>query len=237
MNIAIIPARGKSKRIPQKNIKTFAGKPMICHSIDAALSANLFDRVIVSTDDPEIASIASEHGASAPFLRPNHISDDHAPIFTAVRHAIEWVENNIGNIDLVCCIYATAPLLLANDLRRGRDLLIQTPDANLAVAVAQYSYPTQRALVVREGKLSLMNPQYELTRSQDLTPTYHDAGLFYWGPPSTYKNSDWIISRTIPIEIPAHRVQDIDTPEDWVRAELAWKLMNETTFDREFDSR
>lgn len=225
MKIAIIPARGQSKRIPKKNIKDFAGKPMISHSIQAALDTNLFDHVLVSTDDQEIAHISREFGAIAPFVRPDEISDDFSPIFLVVRHAIDWVENNIGRIDLACCIYATAPLLTAGDIMRGPELLAQNPNADFAVAVSKFSYPTQRALVLQEGHLSLLNPEHELTRSQDLPATFHDAGLFYWGPPETYRKSNWIISQSIPIEIPAYRVQDIDTPEDWKRAEMAWHII------------
>lgn len=237
MNIAVIPARGGSKRIPRKNIKNFLGKPMISYSIEAAFETKLFDQIIVSTDDPQIAKIANEYGALTPFIRPKTMSDDHSPIFVVLRHAIEWVEKNIGPIHLTCCIYATAPLLIATDICRGQDLLIKNQDADLAAAVAEYGYPTQRALIMREGKLSLVNPQHELTRSQDLVPTYHDAGLFYWGPPDTFKNNDWIISNTIPVVVPAYRVQDIDTLADWKRAELAWQLINGKKGTNSFDSR
>lgn len=220
MRVAVIPARGGSKRIPRKNIKQFAGKPMIAWSIEAALQSSCFDKVIVSTDDEEIASVASSYGAEVPFIRPADLSDDHTGTIPVIAHAIEWQSRNGINASTVCCIYATAPLLESSDLRRGMQAL-ESSDACYAFSVATYAFPIQRAIRVNsEGRVEMLNPELFNTRSQDLEETWHDAGQFYFG-----KAQAWLAGKTIfssdaiPIILPRFRVQDIDTPEDWERAE------------------
>ena len=226
MQVAVIPARGGSKRIPGKNTKLFCGKPMIGYAIETALRSKLFDHVIVSTDSEEIARISREFGAETPFLRPEALADDYTPIVHVVRNAVEWVEKHIASVDLACCIYATAPLLREEDLLRGHEVFRGSPEANFAVAVTSFDFPIFRALHVKDDYLQLVWPEHELTRSQDLPESVHDAALFYWGRPDSYASNDWIISKTVPVHIPRWLVQDIDTEEDWVRAELMKRTLD-----------
>jgi pseudaminic acid cytidylyltransferase len=221
MKLAVIPARGGSKRIPRKNIRPFAGKPMIAWSIEAALASELFDRIIVTTDDDEIARVAEKYGAEAPFRRPAELADDHTPTIPVIAHAVEWQAAHGPSPAQVCCIYATAPFIRAEDIRRGFDLL-QGAVCDYAFSVTGYAFPIQRALrVTSGGRVAMFQPDYFLTRSQDLEQAYHDAAQFYWG-----SSAAWLARRplfgenSIPLILPSHRVQDIDTPEDWERAEL-----------------
>lgn len=224
MNIAIIPARGGSKRIPRKNIKEFCGKPMIAWSIEAALKSGCFDRVIVSTDDQEIADVAKQHGAEVPFMRPAALSNDYVGTISVIKQAIQWLAENQQAPVTVCCLYATAPFVTANDIQRGLEQLEQT-DAAYAFTVTSYAFPIQRAIKITDGaSLEMFSPEHFNTRSQDLEEAYHDAGQFYWG-----KADAWLTEKVIfgpdstPVILPRHRVQDIDIPEDWVRAELMFK--------------
>ena len=226
MKLAIIPARGGSKRIPRKNIKPFCGKPMIAWSIEAALESGCFDRVIVSTDDDEIAEVARQHGAEVPFMRPLELSDDHTGTIPVIRHAIETINSQGRAVEQACCLYATAPFIQAEDLRRGLEIL-QGSGGDYAFSVTSYAFPIQRAIrLTPEGRVEMFNPEHFNTRSQDLEEAYHDAGQFYWGRADAWLQGKMIFSpASLPVMLPRHRVQDIDTPEDWVRAEWLFKAM------------
>lgn len=227
MRIAVIPARGGSKRIPRKNIKNFCGKPMIAWSIEAALQSGCFDCVVVSTDDEEIARIARTYGASTPFIRPAELSDDHTGTIPVIQHAIEWCRANEINAQQVCCIYATAPFVSPEDLRRGLSVLEQT-GSQYAFSVTSYAFPIQRAIRVGgNGRVEMFDAEHFNTRSQDLEESYHDAGQFYWGRASAWLSAKVIFSPdSSAVLLPRHRVQDIDTPEDWIRAEWLFKALD-----------
>ncbi len=220
MNYAIIPARGGSKRIPRKNIKSFAGEPMIARAIKTAQKSNCFQEIIVSTDDSEISEIAKSFGASTPFTRPADISDDHTPTLPVIRHAIEWLMKNNCRVDNVCCIYPATPFLRAHDLTTGLETLT-TLDCKFSVSVTRYAHPVQRAMKILDGKKLFMEyPEHSLTRSQDLEEYFHDAGQFYWGSSNSWLTNNQIFSdNTAPVIIPSERIIDIDTMEDWERAE------------------
>lgn len=227
MRLAVIPARGGSKRIPRKNIKNFADKPMIAWSIEAALESRCFDRVLVSTDDVEIADMAQSLGAEVPFVRPPELSDDHTGTTPVVAHAIRWQGENGVPAAQVCCIYATAPFIQAQDIQSGLAQL-QNSGADYAFSVTSYAFPIQRAIrITSEQRVEMFQPDHFNTRSQDLEEAWHDAGQFYWGKASAWLAQTPVFSRhSSPVYLPRHRVQDIDTPEDWVRAEWmfrAWK--------------
>lgn len=226
MKLAIIPARGGSKRIPRKNIKLFCEKPMIAWSIEAALQSGCFDQVIVSTDDEEIADLARRYGATVPFMRPTELSDDHTGTIPVIRHAIEWVNAQGQSVEQACCLYATAPFVSADDIRRGLDTLLDT-GSDYAFSVTSYAFPIQRAIRLNaEGRVEMFNPEHFNTRSQDLEEAFHDAGQFYWGKADAWLQGRMIFSpASVPVALPRHRVQDIDTPEDWVRAEWLFKAM------------
>ena len=228
MKVAIIPARGGSKRIPRKNIKDFFGKPMIAWSIEAALKSNCFDRVIVSTDDQEIAEIAKKYGAQVPFIRAAELSDDHAGTTPVIKQAIQWLTDNLQAPHLVCCIYATAPFVSANDIQRGLDQLEQT-NASYAFTVTSYAFPIQRAIrITEDNNVEMFSPEHFQTRSQDLEEAYHDAGQFYWGKVDAWMSEKVIFgSESTPVILPRYRVQDIDTLEDWDRAEWLFKAMQQ----------
>ena len=230
MNVAIIPARGGSKRIPRKNIKPFCGKPMIAWSIEAALQSACFDRVIVSTDDAEIAEVARQCGATVPFMRPAELSDDFTGTIPVIRHAIEWCILHEQSVEHACCVYATAPFVSAADLRRGLGML-QGNECDYAFSVTSYAFPIQRALrLTEQGRVAMFNPEHFNTRSQDLEEAYHDAGQFYWGRAEAWLHGKMIFSPdSLPVLLPRHRVQDIDTPEDWHRAEWLFNAMQAKT--------
>ena len=226
MKLAIIPARGGSKRIPRKNIKLFCEKPMIAWSIEAALQSGCFDQVIVSTDDEEIAVVARRYGATVPFVRPAELSDDHTGTIPVIRHAIEWVNAQGQSVEQACCLYATAPFVSPEDIRRGLDTLLDT-GSDYAFSVTSYAFPIQRAIRLNaEGRVEMFNPEHFNTRSQDLEEAFHDAGQFYWGKADAWLQGRMIFSpASVPVALPRHRVQDIDTPEDWVRADWLFKAM------------
>lgn len=226
MRLAVIPARGGSKRIPRKNIKTFGGKPMIAWSIEAALQSDCFDRVIVSTDDHEIATVAREWGAEVPFMRPADLADDYTGTIPVIAQAIGWLREHDRAPDAVCCLYATAPFVQPEDIRRGLDIFAaQTVD--YAFSVTSYAFPIQRAIrLTGEGRVAMFHPEHFTTRSQDLEEAFHDAGQFYWGRASAWGEGRPIFSaQAAPVLLPRHRVQDIDTPEDWQRAEWLFKAL------------
>ncbi|WP_404398613.1 pseudaminic acid cytidylyltransferase [Idiomarina loihiensis] len=228
MKIAVIPARGGSKRIPRKNIKTFCGKPMIARTIEAAMASGCFDAVVVSTDDDEIADVARHYGADVPFKRPDNLADDHTPTIPVIKHAVQWYEEHVNPVDFVCCLYATAPFLDAKDIQRGLSLL-QESDADYAFSVTSYAFPIQRALRLSdEGRVSMFQPEHFTTRSQDLTEAWHDAGQFYWGTSRAWTAEKPLFSeQSTGVPLPRHRVQDIDTPEDWTRAEWLFKALQD----------
>lgn len=230
MKLAVIPARGGSKRIPRKNVKPFNGKPAIAYPIEAAFASGCFDRVIVSTDDDEIAEVAERHGAQVPFRRPAELADDHATTIAVIQHAIAEMGSQGTPTQWVCCIYATALFLQPDDLRCGWRLL-QEQGADYAFSVTSYAFPIQRALrVTPEGRIGMFQPEQLMTRSQDLEPAYHDAGQFYWGSARAFTDGLPIFSNaSVPVVLPRYRVQDIDTPEDWLQAELMHRAMQLAT--------
>ena len=221
MRLAVIPARGGSKRIPGKNIKLFGGQPIIARSIQAAIESQCFDRIIVSTDDVEIGKIALSYGAEVPFVRPPELSDDHTGTIPVIAHAIQWQNQHGSMVNQVCCIYATAPFIQACDLQRGLEVLQKT-GAAYAFSVTNYAFPIQRAVrITPEQRLEMFQPEHFHTRSQDLEEAWHDAGQFYWGEAQAWLAHKPLFSPdAAPVPLPRHRVQDIDTPEDWKRAEL-----------------
>lgn len=225
MNIVIIPARGGSKRIPRKNIKLFAGRPIIAYSILAAQNSGLFERIIVSTDDNEIAEIAKEWGAEVPFLRPAELSDDYTGTMEVIQHSINQLESAGNKMEYICCLYATAPFVTALSLRNAYSQL-QITQSDYVFTVTTFPFPVQRALFINEAnRLDCLYPEYRYTRSQDLTEAYHDAGQFYFGKTSAFKAAVPLFSPAAsPLILPREIVQDIDTPEDWQRAELLYKL-------------
>jgi len=227
MRLAVIPARGGSKRIPRKNIKSFCGMPMIAWSIGAAQESGCFDRVVVSTDDLEIAEVARGLGAEVPFLRPSDLSDDYTGTIPVIAHAIEWCREHGDDPLQVCCLYATAPFVLASDLRKGLDVL-EDAGCDYAFSVTSYAFPIERALHINSaGRIKMIYPQHFHTRSQDLEEAYHDAGQFYWGRTEAWLTGKIIFSPdAAPVVLPRHRVQDIDTAEDWLRAEWMFKALH-----------
>ncbi|MBH5401200.1 pseudaminic acid cytidylyltransferase [Bradyrhizobium sp. CNPSo 4010] len=226
MKIAVIPARGGSKRIPRKNIRPFCGKPIISYSIDAARESGLFDEIIVSTDDEEIAALSRQLGATTPFIRPREIADDFTGTNAVVKHAVTWFLERGSQISHACCIYATAPLIQPRYLREGHDALTRS-DATFAFSVTSYAFPIQRALrITSTGRVDAFYPEHRLTRSQDLEPAFHDAGQFYWGTARAFLDDVPVFSpRSIGIVLPRVLVQDIDTLEDWDQAELMFRAL------------
>jgi pseudaminic acid cytidylyltransferase len=225
MDIAIIPARGGSKRIPKKNIRNFCGKPIIAYSIETALRSGLFNKVIVSTDDEEIAAISKKCGAEVPFLRPSDIADDHATTMEVIQHAIQWFQNTGCIINTICCLYATAPFTRVDDLRAAKQFL--EDDIQFVFSATEFSYPIFRSFrLVEHNRVQMFWPENSMIRSQDLEKAYHDAGMFYFG-----KQQSFIAGRPIFAEssraylLPHYRVQDIDTMDDWLRAEKYYQLL------------
>ncbi len=232
--IALIPARGGSKRIPGKNIRPFAGVPLLGRSISVALSAKVFSRVIVSTDDPKVEEVAVEYGAEVPFRRPAEIANDSAPTDAVLQHALDWLSDRNELPSQLCCVFATAPLLEAEALRRGLELLVEH-DAATALAVTTFHFPIQRALrSTPAGRLVMREPEHRLTRSQDLEEHMHDAGQFFWIDVAKYRACGAIYNdNMVPVALPPHRVQDIDTEADWTRAELMWEALNRQSGGRD----
>ncbi|RDL15448.1 pseudaminic acid cytidylyltransferase [Pseudomonas jessenii] len=222
-NVVIIPARGGSKRIPRKNLAPFDGVPMIVRSIRTALDSGLFDQVVVSTDDAEIADVARAHGAEVPFLRPAQLADDFTGTAAVIVHALQ----QLPAFDYACCVYATAPLLQVRYLREGFELLEQHPDKSFAFSVCNFGFPVQRALTLDgQGALTALYPEFRDTRSQDLSEAFQDAGQFYWGRTDAWLRGEVVYSPvSLPVILPRHLVQDIDTPEDWKRAEYLYAAL------------
>jgi N-acylneuraminate cytidylyltransferase len=221
----VIPARGGSKRIPRKNVKNFCGKPMIGWPIAAALASGIFERVIVSTDDPEIAAIALSLGAEVPFMRPAELANDDAGTTEVVAHATQWALNQQLQVSEVCCIYATAAFVEPEDLRRGLSAL-ESGAWCYAFSATEFPAPIFRAFrALSAGGVRMFFPEHMSTRSQDLPPALHDAGQFYWGTKQAWLDMSPIFSEhSLAVLIPRTRSQDIDTPEDWEFAEALFRL-------------
>ncbi|MCT7541265.1 pseudaminic acid cytidylyltransferase [Aliarcobacter cryaerophilus] len=223
--VAIIPARGGSKRIPKKNIKDFHGKPLIAYSIEVALKSKLFDKVIVSTDDEEIAKIAMQYGAVIPFLRPKELSDDFTGTGAVVEHTMNYLKQQGENYDFICTIYATAPFLDKKYLIEGFEKL-KNSNAKNAFSCTSMPFPIQRTFKITQNERCEMFWSENFTkRSQDLEEAFQDAGQFYWTNLNV-KSDDIIFGKdSIPIILPRHLVQDIDTLEDWIRAEFMYEAL------------
>lgn len=228
MKIAVIPARGGSKRIPRKNIRPFLGKPIIAYSIEAAYQSGLFDHVIVSTDDEEIAEVAQQFGAEVPFSRPKKLADEFTGTNAVVKHAIQWFTKQGQQVDYVCCIYATAPFVQTRFLKEGWEKLENT-GKSFAFSVTTFPFPIQRAIRINaQGSVEALYPENIFKRSQDLEEAYHDAAQFYWGRAEAFINDIVTFSSaSVPIILPRHLVQDIDTLEDWRRAELMFTSLRQ----------
>lgn len=226
MRVAIIPARGGSKRIPRKNIKSFAGLPIIAYSIKTAQKSGLFEKIIVSTDDEEIANIARSYGAETPFLRPKELSDDHTATIPVIAHAIQTLQDQGYVIEAACCIYATAPFARFEDINRAYEALVNR-QKSYAFPVTTFPFPIFRGVKRDDaGNIEMFWPEHFSTRSQDLPEAYHDVGQFYWGTGEAWLEGRAIFSdAATTIVLPRHLVQDIDTPEDWIRAELMYKVL------------
>jgi N-acylneuraminate cytidylyltransferase len=223
-NIAIIPARGGSKRIPRKNIKDFLGKPIIAYSIKAALESKLFEEVMVSTDDEEIAEIARKYGANVPFTRSRENANDYATTFDVLVEVFEAYKNLSKTFDVGCCIYPTAPFISAETLQKAFDLL-QTQNLDSVYPVQKFSFPPQRGVIFQDNKLRWQSPENAQARSQDLTPLYHDVGQFYFfKTEKLIKNRSILTENTNGIVISEMDAHDIDTEEDWQVAEFKYRI-------------
>jgi N-acylneuraminate cytidylyltransferase len=228
--IAVIPARGGSKRIHRKNIRGFCGKPIIAYSIEAAKRTNLFDRVIVSTDDEEIAEISRNLGADVPFIRPESLADDFTGTNSVTKHAIQWLQaNEEDSIDFACCIYATAPFLTNENIAKGFDRLKKSTKS-FVFTVTNYRFPIQRAIRINSrGEVEALYPENFYARSQDLEDVYHDAGQFYWGRAQAFLDDVVTFSEeSLPFILPDYLVQDIDTEDDWKRAEYMYEILQKS---------
>jgi N-acylneuraminate cytidylyltransferase len=226
MSIAIIPARGGSKRIPRKNIKDFNGKPMIAWSIETALTSGCFDEVIVSTDDDEISKIATQWGARVPFKRPAHLSGDTIGTMPVIKHALEWFDSQGDSPEHVCCIYPTAPMLPPSVLVDAYHRLVES-GSKFCFGVSHYGHPIQRALRMdASGQLSMFSPEHALTRSQDLEAAFHDAGQFCWGTRAAFLDGRSPLTQdSVAVLLPRYRAVDIDTLEDWELAESLYAAL------------
>lgn len=225
--IAIIPARGGSKRIPKKNIKDFLGQPVIKYSIDAALDCQLFDEVIVSTDDQEIAAISKMFGAVVPFIRSDKNADDYATTADVLLEVLREYKK-VGKIFYTaCCIYPTAPFVTAKKLKDAFSQLNES-DADAVIPVVKFSYPIQRAFKIERGELKRFWPEFGKSRSQDLEPAYHDVGQFYWFRTEQFlKSRELKGDRSVPFIVQELEMQDIDTEEDWRTAEFKYRFLYE----------
>ena len=225
-SLCIIPARGGSKRIPRKNIKPFMGKPIIAYSIEAALASGLFDEVMVSTDDEEMARVARQYGAKVPFMRSSETANDYATTVDVLTEVIRTYEQRGCSFDTICCLYATAPFVTAERLREASAQLSDTIDA--CFTMVEYSYPIQRSLRVnKEGLVEMTYPEHLKSRSQDLEIIYHDAGQFYFVKTDALLTEKTVwCKRTAPLVLPELEVQDLDTETDWQLAEMKYKLLH-----------
>jgi len=224
MNLCVIPARGGSKRIPRKNIRLFAGMPMIAYAIQAAQRSGLFSRIIVSTEDEEVRKVSLELGAEVPFMRPPELADDYTPTVPVIAHAIRKLEETGSNLTYVCCIYPCVPFIEEKDLKKALSLL-EKANSEYSFPVVEYPAPIQRALKLGLGdQVFPFYPEFELSRTQDLERAYHDAGQFYWGRKKAWLANQRVHSSAVGLEIPHFRVVDIDTHDDWKRAEVLMSI-------------
>lgn len=219
--IAIIPARGGSKRIPRKNIRLMSGRPLIAWAIEAALASNVFDRVVVSTDNQEIAEVAAACGATVPFVRPYDLSDDLTPTAPVIAHALSQLSTQGAQADQVCCIYPAAIFVSPSDYIAAKALFTQSQQAGFITSMVRYPYPIQRALELRsDGTVDFVDPNYAQARTQDLPDRWHDAGQFYWGRSNSWVSSHSLLRNARGYPLQSSQVVDIDTEEDWERAQL-----------------
>lgn len=226
MKIAVIPARGGSKRIPRKNIKEFRGKPMIAWAVSIAQESGLFDQIVVSTDDDEIANVARQWGAVTPFMRPQVMADEHTPTVPVIAHAVKACADIGWITDYVCCIYPCVPFMQAGDLVAALELA-RLRDADFVYPVTEYAHPIQRAMrQLPSGKMEFFDPACEMVRTQDLEKSYHDAGQFYWGKSSAWLEQKKMHTDGLGMPIPNWRVVDIDSADDWYRAELVYQAIS-----------
>tara|TARA_B110000003_G_C16604506_1_gene516968 strand:+ start:787 stop:1464 length:678 start_codon:yes stop_codon:yes gene_type:complete len=222
MNIAIIPARGGSKRIKGKNIKFFLGKPIISYAIKCAKESKIFDKIIVSSDNKEIIKVANKFGAETPFVRPKNISKDTTSTIKVIKHAIKWLQKNGDKPKFICCIYATTPLMKPEDLKNS---FKNIKKKSFVISAAKYSYPIQRSFYLKNNKIKLYNYSKRSISSQKLEATFHDAGQFYWGKVNAWLNNKSLLNNdAYAFKLPQLRVQDIDDLEDWKIAEKLFKL-------------
>ena len=227
--IAIIPARGGSKRIPRKNIKNFFDKPLIAYSIQTALESQLFEKVIISTDDAEIADIARIYGAEVPFIRPQELADDFSGTEDVISHTLDYLKSQGEEYLFACTIYATAPLLQAKYLKEGLEKL-KNSNAVHTFSATTMPFPIQRTFKIdTDGRCEMFTPEHYMSRSQDLEEAYQDAGQFYWSRLNTFSNKIMFGKDSIPVILPRHLVQDIDTLEDWKRAEIMYEVINRSS--------
>jgi pseudaminic acid cytidylyltransferase len=228
LKIAVIPARGGSKRIPRKNIRSFCGIPMIARAVQTALASGLFEHVVVSSDDAEIAQIATQAGALVPFVRPPELSDDQTATVPVIAHAVSHCIDQGWAVTHACCIYPCTPLLSGSDMARALDLALQA-DADFVYPVVEYAHPIQRAMRRQaNGHMSFIQGEHELTRTQDLEKTFHDAGQFYWGKSAAWLALKRMHSSGLGLVVPHWRTVDIDTEEDFKRAELIFQSLHGT---------
>ena len=227
MNICIIPARGGSKRIPRKNIKNFCGKPIILWSIEEAIKSKCFEKIIVSTDDEEIANFVKNYGAEVPFIRPKELSHDYIQTIPVIAHAIRHQIKHDKTPSNVCCINPAAPFISSIDIEIGLEKL-KNSRADFTFPVTTYAFPIQRSFwITKNQRVEMFQSKYTNSRTQNLKEAYHDAGQFYWGKLNSWLESNSIINKNAcPIILPRYRVQDIDTPEDWRRAEIMFETIN-----------
>jgi N-acylneuraminate cytidylyltransferase len=223
--IAIIPARGGSKRIPRKNLKHFAGMPAITYAINAAKESQIFSEIIVTTDDPEIAEVSRRIGATKIIDRPSDLSDDLSPTVPVIAHAVQFYlqDNKDDNLE-VCCIYPVNPFIDKEDLKNGLKILRANPQVSYVLPVCTYPYPVQRSLTIKESMIKMSHPEFALTRSQDLEESFHDAGQWYWGKSHTWLEQQKLLFNSQGIRISRWKCQDIDTQEDWNYAEMLYEV-------------
>jgi pseudaminic acid cytidylyltransferase len=225
VRIAVIPARGGSKRIPRKNVREFDGRPLIAYSIKNAASSGLFDRIVVSTDDDEVARVSAQHGAEVPFRRPASLADDYATTSDVMAHAVSWLRESDSAPTAVCCIYPTAPLMRLDDLRIGLELF-STGQWQYVFSAAAFPYSIFRSLRAETGGgIAMVFPEHLHTRSQDLPEVLHDAGQFYWGRPDAWGKIPVFASTSTVVRIPHWLALDLDTPEDWERLQLTHRAL------------
>lgn len=227
MKLCVIPARGGSKRIPRKNVRDFCGKPMLAWSIGAAQASGCFDQIIVSTDDVEIAEVARHWNADVPFNRPLELAGDFAGTTPVVAHALRWFLDSGQEVEAVCCLYATAPFVQPSDIKSGMALLKRAASDRFVFTATEYAAPIQRALRLdtASGETYMLHPDTFSKRSQDLEPAFHDAGQFYWGHVKSWLHAKNLFEGSKALILPRWRVQDIDTQEDWIKAELMFRAL------------